>query len=84
MNTAYKTEERVVCNLILTHVRSIDENKKLNLIIYYNTRKTASLVKINNMSKKKSRTKTNAHLQKANVIYKFTCPEEGCRLLQQR
>jgi len=83
MNTAYKTEERVIRNLILTHVRCTNEDKKLNLVIYYNTRKTANLVMVNNMPKNKARQKSNGHLQQANVIYQFTCPEEGCRLLNK-
>ena len=83
MNTAYKTEERVIRDLILTNVKPTDQAKKVTLIIYYNTRKTADLVMVNNMFKKKTRDKDNRHLQQANVIYQFSCPEEGCRLLNK-
>ncbi|KAF0292896.1 hypothetical protein FJT64_009204 [Amphibalanus amphitrite] len=67
MNTAYKTEERVIRDLILTNVKPTDKAKKVTLIIYYNTRKTADLVMVNNMFKKKTRDKDNRHLQQANL-----------------
>ena len=54
----------------------------MNLIVYYNTRKTAGLVVVNNMPKKKTQEKANGLLQKTNVIYQFLCPEDGCRLLK--
>ena len=83
MNTAYKTEERAIRDLILTNVKPTDENKRIDLIIYYNTSKTANLVMVNNMFKKQTKHKTNRHLQRTNVIYQFSCPEEGCRLLNR-
>ena len=36
-----------------------------------------------NMQKTKARTKKNNHLQKTNVIYQYSCPEGGCRLLNR-
>ena len=81
MTTAYKTEERVIKDMIKSHVKCRHDNKSINFVIYYQTRQTLSLVMSNNLAVKQSRQKENSHLKKINVIYRFSCPEEGCRLL---
>ena len=81
MHTAYKGEERVMKNIIKSHVKCVDPSKTLNIIIYYNTTKTSSLVMINNTHNKKQRMKKNGYLQRTNVIYQYDCPEDGCRRL---
>ena len=83
MSTAYQTEERIIKDMVTGHVKSRDKKKRLNLIIYYKTHKTHSLVMCNNLGKKQSQKKTNGHLKSINVIYRYSCPEEGCRLLHK-
>ena len=83
MSTAHKTEERIIKGLVRSHVKCRDEKKDLNLIIYYKTRKTHSLIMCNNLAARQSRQKQNSHLKKTNVIYRYSCPEEGCRLLHK-
>ena len=79
MNSSYDLEERVIRDIITSHVECTDPDKRLNLVIYYNTAKTASLILQNNMYTKKLRQKQNGHLQRTNVIYRYNCPEAGCR-----
>ena len=81
MNSEYQQEERAIRNIITSHVECTDSDKRLNIIIYYNTSKTSSLVLQNNMYIKQQRQKQNGHLQRTNVIYRYNCPEAGCRRL---
>ena len=64
----YKTEERVIKNIVHTNVKCVDENSKLNLIFYYKNKKSCNLVMKNNNAPPPSTP------QKTNVVYKFTCP----------
>ena len=82
MNSSYQLEERIMRDIITSHVESTDPDKQLNLVIYYNTAKTSGLVLQNNMHAKRQRQKQNGHLQRTNVIYRYNCPEVGCRRLQ--
>ena len=72
MSTAYKIDERIIRNIIDTeHYRVVNNNDKLDLIIYYKNHKTAQLIMTNNTNKK-------TQLNTTNVIYQFTCPNEDC------
>ena len=75
MTPAYKTDERVLKEIIARNVTCTNSHDKLTLIIYYKNTKVSSLIMRNNM------TKDNSLLKQTNVVYQFTCPEEGCKLL---
>ena len=64
----YKTEERIIKNIIKTNVKPIQDNSKLSIIIYYKNPKTCNLVIKNNLSPP-----IPQHL-KTNVVYSFKCP----------
>ena len=68
MHQNYKLEERVLRELIKDNVQCTEENKKLNLIIYYKNMKTRNLVMKNNPVEKPE------PLQQNNVVYEFKCP----------
>ena len=55
------------------NTRVVNNNDKLDLIIYYKNPKTAQLIMTNNTNKK-------TQLNTTNVIYQFTCPNEDCML----
>ena len=74
MSTAYKVDERVIRGIISENVKCINDNDTLDLIIYYKTKKTSNLIMKNNI------TASNDTLKKTNVVYKFSCPVEDCRL----
>ena len=81
MNSSYNLEERIIRDIITSHVECSDPRNQLNLIIYYNTNKTSGLVLQNNMHAIRQRKKQDGHLQRTNVIYRYNCPEAGCRRL---
>ena len=76
MSESYKTDERILKEMIKSNVKCNDNSYRLNLIIYYKNAKTKNLVMQNNIAAKRS------GLQRTNVLYEFTCPKEDCRLLQ--
>ena len=71
MSAAYKVDERVMHSIINNNVKSIQEDQQVKLIIYYRNNKTRQLVVKNNM-------RPRVGLQKANVVYKISCPKEDC------
>ena len=71
MNTAYKTDERVLKDIIRRNTQCKD-NEELHLHIYYTTQKTKHLTMRNSPA-------PTATLKRTNVVYKFACPHEGCR-----
>ena len=73
MSTAYEIDERIIRNIIDQNTRVVNNNDKLDLIIYYKNHKTAQLIMTNNTNKK-------TQLNTFNVIYQFTCPNEDCML----
>ena len=44
MHHNYKKDEGIIKKIINKDVKSIDDNKKLNIIIYYKNKKNANLV----------------------------------------
>lgn len=74
MSTAYKIDERVIRDIIYGHVKCVDENDRLLLVIYYRNSKTKDLLIRNNAHSK------NDKLKCTNVVYRFSCPFEDCRL----
>ena len=73
MSSAYKIDERIIRNIIDQNTRVVNNNDKLDLLIYYKNPKTAQLIMANNTNKK-------TQLNTTNVIYQFTCPNEDCML----
>ena len=71
-SSAYKTDERVIKQIVQNNTRCINPNEKLNLIVYYTSKTTTSLICLNNQSPKCS------ELQRTNVVYEFTCKTGDC------
>ena len=67
----------VIKNIIKKNVKCAQEDQKLNLIIYYQNKKTRTLVMKNNMSCSREKLKCT------NVVYQFICPHEDCRLRKE-
>ena len=65
--------KEIIRNIIEQNTRVVNNNDKLDLIIYYKNPKTAQLIMTNNTNKK-------TQLNTNNVIYQFTCPNEDCML----
>ena len=73
MSTAHKVDERALHEIVSNYVTCTNPSDKLKLTIYYQNQKTSQLLIRNNpMSKDK--------LKRTNVVYKFSCPNEDCRL----
>ena len=72
MNSAYRTDERILKNIVAKNVKGTGENE-VNLQIYYKSKKTRNLFMRNNLTKTET-------LKRTNVVYKFSCPNEDCRL----
>ena len=75
MTPAYKTDERVIKDIITRNTTCTNPQDKLDIIIYYKNPKVSNLFMKNNLSKNYN------PLKQTNVIYKYSCPEEGCKLL---
>ena len=71
MHKNYKTEERVLREIINNNVTCLEN--KLNLIFYYKNQKSCNLVMKNNMADKVS------SMRSTNVIYDFECPVPNCK-----
>ena len=61
---------------MLNNIRSTAATDRIKLLIYYKNMKLRNLIMKNNPCKK------SGPLQETNVIYKYSCHKEGCRLLQ--
>ena len=72
MTTDYKTEEKTIKNIVYKNVRPTDKNSKINLTIYYKTKKTSQLLLRNRPSGSKT------PLLEDHVIYQHTCNSEEC------
>ena len=76
MNDGYKTDEQILKKIISSNVKSTDNDKKINVIIYYKNLKTANLVMKNNSNTAKR------DIDKTRLIYEYKCPNEDCYLLK--
>ena len=74
MTPAYKTDERILKDIIARNVTCTNSQNKLTLIICYKNTRVSNLVMKNNLAK------DHSLLKKTNVVYQYTCPEEGCKL----
>ena len=74
MSTAYKTDERVINNIVKRGVIPVDTEDTIQFVIYYKNRKTSNLIMKNNTSLESS------DLSKVGVIYRYSCPIGDCKL----
>ena len=72
---AYRTDERVIRQIIRNNVRCIKPNDTLKLVIYSKNTTIKGLVSKNNQSPPPS------DLQKTNVVYEFKCQTGECEHL---
>ena len=68
MHANYKTDEKVLKEIVKNHVKCTDNNYKINLIVYYRNKKTSNLVIKNNLSPPKP------YFQNTDLVYAFKCP----------
>ena len=68
MHKNYKTDEKVLRDILKTDVVCTDPNYKFNLIIYYRNNSASSQVMKNNTATPPS------PLQQKNLVYEFNCP----------
>ena len=52
MSLSYKTDGRIIRNIVRNNINVTNDNDYLNLIIYYKSPKTAQLVMKNNTKKR--------------------------------
>ena len=75
MSPGYKTDEKVLRNIIQRNCKVRIPTHKLKLNIYYKSPKTSSLILRNNI------TNDNSPLKQTNVIYHYKCTTGDCALL---
>jgi len=75
MNSQYKKDEKVMKDIIHQHVKSNNENEKLELIIYYKNLKTKTMIMKNNLTNN-----STDQLSKSWAVYKYKCASEDCEL----
>jgi hypothetical protein len=75
MTSGYKADERIITSIVHNNIVNNSNNNKIKLLIYYRNLKIRNLVMNNNPCKR------TGPLQETNVVYKFSCNKEGCRLL---
>ena len=72
MSTQYKTDEKVLKNILKKNIKCNNDSDRIQLHIYYQNKKTRQLVMTNNPIVTKPSNRTN-------VVYQFSCPHEDCR-----
>jgi hypothetical protein len=77
MSTKYMEDEKAIKNIIRRSVKSTTPEQKINLVIYYKTRKTSELVVKNNLNT------ISTELKKSSVMYEYKCPLGDCKLLSK-
>ena len=68
MHPNYKLDERILKDIVYSNIKCTQPNDKINLIIYYNNKKSCNLVMKNNLAPPKPL------LENTNLVYAFTCP----------
>jgi hypothetical protein len=71
MSTGYKTDEKVLKQIIKNNINCNNSRDKLQLSIYYKNSRTSSLVMKNSPP-------APADLKRTNVVYQYTCHIENC------
>ena len=72
MNTAYKTDEKVLQDIVKRGITPIEENTSIYLNIYYKNCQTSNLIIRNNLHKKER------PIDRCNVVYRYTCQVANC------
>ena len=72
MTSAHKTDERVMKNIIRRNVKPTSEDRYLDFIIFYQSKKSSNLILKNNPLPPPD------PLQRRNVIYSHSCQHEDC------
>ena len=78
MSTCYREDEKALKNIVDNNVKPTDPDTKLNLIIYYKSRKTANLIM------KNSCLPPTSPLQVVNVVYEHSCTFGDCSRLNSK
>ena len=60
-------------NIVRNNTLMVNDNGKLDFVVYYKSPRTKQLIMKNNLICK-------ARFNNTNVIYKFNCPNEDCML----
>ena len=68
----YKIDEDIIKDIVNKNVRPTDPSRKINLIIYYKSKKTSNLLLRNRPATSKT------YLQEDHIIYEHTCNNEEC------
>ena len=68
MHYNYKLDEQTITNIIKRHIKPIEKQKYINLIMYYIKLKTSNPIVKNNTNSAK------ILLNQTNVAHKFICP----------
>ena len=74
---AYKTDERILQDMIRNNVKCVNEKDKLKLIIYYKSATTKGLLMRNNQAP------PSPALQETNLIYEYKCTKDDCEHLPE-
>ena len=74
LSSIYKTDERIIREIIKNNTKCIKSNDNLKLIIYYKSNLTFNLLTQNNQSPKLPQ------LKQTNIIYEYKCQLEDCEL----
>ena len=74
---AYKTDERILQDMISNNVKCVKERDKLKLIIYYKSATTKALLMRNNQAP------PSPALQQTNLIYEYKCTKDECEHLPE-
>ena len=72
MSTEYKTDEKIIQDIIRRNVTTTDPDQRISLTTYYKTQKTSQLILRNRPTKK------IPALQEDHVIYQHSCTSEDC------
>ena len=72
MSSSYKTDERVIKDIVYNNVKPTNPDQEIQLVIYYKNTKTSHLLIKNNPGR------TKAPLKEDHVIYEHSCTIEGC------
>ena len=72
MNSQYRTDEKILRNILTKNIRCKNGNERVQLNIFYQNRKTHQLVMKNSPNTGQSSNRTD-------IVYKLTCPHEDCR-----
>ena len=72
MSDSYRTDERILREIIYRNCEPVQQSDKLELTIFYRSPKISNLVMQNNLSRDTST------LKQTNVVYQFNCTYGDC------